>query len=169
MNAKLTWKITMHKRNEMLDLVIVRWKARGIIARDLVTGEIEDIQHTQLLSPEDTETFSSPMRWVLTLLQRGKYIKRSLLILLYTNSPNLYPSIWDHQAKLTLTESLVMTDVFSSCKIRGCKSDSWRKIKTNSNCWSRPWLFRKKISCIWKSCSWRCSRASKERWCGLWG
>jgi succinate dehydrogenase / fumarate reductase flavoprotein subunit len=41
MNAKLTWKITMHKRHEMLDLVIVTMKARGIIARDLVTGEIE--------------------------------------------------------------------------------------------------------------------------------
>jgi hypothetical protein len=40
----------------MLDLVIVG-KARGIIARDLVTGEIEDIQHTQWLLLEDTETF----------------------------------------------------------------------------------------------------------------
>jgi succinate dehydrogenase / fumarate reductase flavoprotein subunit len=39
----------MHKRHEMLDLVIVDGKARGIIARDLVTGEIEDIQHTQWL------------------------------------------------------------------------------------------------------------------------
>jgi hypothetical protein len=48
----------MHKRHEMLDLVIVDGKARGIIARDLVTGEIEDIQHTQWLLLEDTETFS---------------------------------------------------------------------------------------------------------------
>ena len=34
-------KITMHNRHEMLDLVIVDGKARGIIARNLVTGEIE--------------------------------------------------------------------------------------------------------------------------------
>jgi hypothetical protein len=30
----------------MQDLVVIDGKARGIIARDLVTGEIEDIQHT---------------------------------------------------------------------------------------------------------------------------
>jgi succinate dehydrogenase / fumarate reductase flavoprotein subunit len=34
-------KNKMHHRHEMLDLVIVDGKARGIIARNLVTGEIE--------------------------------------------------------------------------------------------------------------------------------
>lgn len=34
-------KIEMYNRHEMLDVVIVDGKARGIIARDLVTGEIE--------------------------------------------------------------------------------------------------------------------------------
>jgi len=34
-------KITMYNRHEMLDVVIVDGKARGIIARNLVTGEIE--------------------------------------------------------------------------------------------------------------------------------
>ena len=34
-------KIKMHNRHEMLDLVVVDGKARGIIARNLVTGEIE--------------------------------------------------------------------------------------------------------------------------------
>ena len=34
-------KIKMYNRHEMLDLVIVNGKARGIIARNLVTGEIE--------------------------------------------------------------------------------------------------------------------------------
>ena len=34
-------KIQMYNRHEMLDVVIVGGKARGIIARDLVTGEIE--------------------------------------------------------------------------------------------------------------------------------
>ena len=33
--------VTMHPRSEMLDLVIVDGKARGIVTRDLVTGEIE--------------------------------------------------------------------------------------------------------------------------------
>jgi succinate dehydrogenase / fumarate reductase flavoprotein subunit len=34
-------KVTMYNRHEMLELVIVDGKARGIIARNLVTGEIE--------------------------------------------------------------------------------------------------------------------------------
>jgi hypothetical protein len=34
-------KIKMHNRHEMLDVVIVDGKARGIIARNLITGEIE--------------------------------------------------------------------------------------------------------------------------------
>lgn len=34
-------KIEMHTRHEMLDLVIIDGKARGIITRDLVSGEIE--------------------------------------------------------------------------------------------------------------------------------
>ena len=34
-------KVAMYARHEMLDVVIVDGKARGIIARDLVTGEIE--------------------------------------------------------------------------------------------------------------------------------
>jgi len=36
-NAK---KVTMHERTEMLDLVLVNGQARGIIARNMVTGEI---------------------------------------------------------------------------------------------------------------------------------
>ncbi len=33
-------KVTMHERTEMLDLVLVNGQARGIISRDMVTGEI---------------------------------------------------------------------------------------------------------------------------------
>src|SRR4029079_3813462 len=34
-------KVKMHPRTEMLDLVVVDGRARGIITRDLVTGKIE--------------------------------------------------------------------------------------------------------------------------------
>ena len=34
--------VTMHSRHEMLELIIVDGRARGIVARDLVTGEIEN-------------------------------------------------------------------------------------------------------------------------------
>ena len=33
--------VTMHSRHEMLDLVVIDGRARGIITRDLVTGEVE--------------------------------------------------------------------------------------------------------------------------------
>ena len=33
--------VTMHERHEMLDLVVIDGKARGIVVRDMVTGEIE--------------------------------------------------------------------------------------------------------------------------------
>ena len=36
-----TGKVTMYSRREMLDLVVVEGKARGIVTRNLVTGEIE--------------------------------------------------------------------------------------------------------------------------------
>lgn len=36
-----TGKVTMYSRREMLDLVVVDGKARGIVTRNLVTGEIE--------------------------------------------------------------------------------------------------------------------------------
>ena len=34
-------KIKMYSRHEMMDIVLVKGKARGIIARNLVNGEIE--------------------------------------------------------------------------------------------------------------------------------
>ena len=34
-------KIKMYSRHEMMDIVVVKGKARGIIARNLVNGEIE--------------------------------------------------------------------------------------------------------------------------------
>ena len=34
--------VTMHSRHEMLELIVVDGRARGIVARDLVTGEIEN-------------------------------------------------------------------------------------------------------------------------------
>src|SRR5204862_7160906 len=42
--------VEMHTRHEMLDVVLIDEKARGIIARDLITGELErHIGHAVLL------------------------------------------------------------------------------------------------------------------------
>src|SRR5438105_7414277 len=36
-----TGKVKMHTRSEMLDLIVIDGRARGIVARDLITGKIE--------------------------------------------------------------------------------------------------------------------------------
>jgi hypothetical protein len=43
MNRQIGGKIKMHHRHEMLDLVIVDGKARGIIARNLLLVKSKDI------------------------------------------------------------------------------------------------------------------------------
>ena len=49
-------KIKMYNRHEMLDVVIVDGKARGIIARNLTTGEIERVaEGIVVVSPEITK------------------------------------------------------------------------------------------------------------------
>ena len=56
----------MYNRHEMLDVVNVTGKARGIIARNLVTGEIErHSAHAVVLVLEGTETYFSYllMQW----------------------------------------------------------------------------------------------------------
>ena len=56
----------MYNRHEMLDVVIVDGKARGIIARNLTTGEIErHSAHAVVLASEAMVMFifCLPMLW----------------------------------------------------------------------------------------------------------
>ena len=72
-------KIQMHNRHEMLDVVIVDGKARGIIARNLITGEIErHSAHAVVIASGDMEiyTFYLQTQWEVMLLQLGKFIKK---------------------------------------------------------------------------------------------
>jgi succinate dehydrogenase / fumarate reductase flavoprotein subunit len=77
----------------MLDLVIVDGKARGIIARNLVTGEIErHSAHAVVIASEDTETcFSCQlMQWEVTLRQLGKYTKGAFANPCYTFTQHVF-------------------------------------------------------------------------------
>ena len=72
-------KIKMYNRHEMLDVVIVDGKARGIITRNLVTGEIErHSAHAVVIgSGGYGNVFSYQlMQWDLMLLLLGKFIKK---------------------------------------------------------------------------------------------
>jgi hypothetical protein len=74
--------IKMYNRHEMMELVVVDGKARGIIARNLVTGEIErHSAHAVVVLPVVMVTFISflQMQWDLTFLLHGKFTKRSVL------------------------------------------------------------------------------------------
>ena len=91
-------KIQMHNRHEMLDVVIVDGKARGIIARNLITGEIErHSAHAVVLLLVDMEMLLlSTNAMGSNVLQLGKFIKKGLFCqsMLYTNTSNMYTKIW---------------------------------------------------------------------------
>jgi succinate dehydrogenase / fumarate reductase flavoprotein subunit len=94
MNRQIGRKIKMHHRHEMLDLVIVDGKARGIIAR-LVTGEIErhSAHAVVIASGGYGNVFSCQlMQWEVTLRQLENTQERRFFCksLLHTNSPNMY-------------------------------------------------------------------------------
>jgi succinate dehydrogenase / fumarate reductase flavoprotein subunit len=93
----------------MQDLVIVG-KARGIIARDLVTGEIErHSAHAVVTSGGYGNVFFLPMRWVL-MLQLGKYIKKELFANPTHKFTPCIPVSGDHQSKLTLMSGVFRND-----------------------------------------------------------
>ena len=72
-------KIKMYNRHEMLDVVIVDGKARGIITRNLITGEIErHSAHAVVIASGGYGNvfFFLPMQWEVMLLQPGKFTKK---------------------------------------------------------------------------------------------
>jgi succinate dehydrogenase / fumarate reductase flavoprotein subunit len=87
-------KNKMHHRHEMLDLVIVDGKARGIIARNLVTGEIErHSAHAVVIASGGYGNvfFLSTNAMGSNATAAGKYTRKGFCkSLLYTNSPNMY-------------------------------------------------------------------------------
>jgi succinate dehydrogenase / fumarate reductase flavoprotein subunit len=78
MNRQIGGKNKMHHRHEMLDLVIVDGKARGIIARNLVTGEIErhSAHAVVIASGGYGNVFLSTNAMGVTLRQLGKYTRK---------------------------------------------------------------------------------------------
>jgi succinate dehydrogenase / fumarate reductase flavoprotein subunit len=103
----------MHHRHEMLDLVIVDGKARGIIARNLVTGEIErhSAHAVVIASGGYGNVFLSTNAMGVTLRQLGKYTRKGFLQILVTqNSPNMYSCFRRSSIKLTLMSESLRND-----------------------------------------------------------
>ncbi len=109
-------KITMYNRHEMLDVVIVGGKARGIIARNLVTGEIErHSAHAVVLGSGgygnvfylSTNAMGSNVTAAWKAHKRGAYFANPCYTQIH---PTCIPVSGDHQSKLTLMSESLRND-----------------------------------------------------------
>jgi succinate dehydrogenase / fumarate reductase flavoprotein subunit len=109
-------KIKMYSRHEMLDVVIVDGKARGIIARNLVTGEIErHSAHAVVLGTGgygnafylSTYAMGSNVTAAWKAHKRGAYFANPCYTQIH---PTCIPVSGDHQSKLTLMSESLRND-----------------------------------------------------------
>lgn len=109
-------KIKAYNRHEMMDLVIVDGKARGIIARDLVTGEIErHSAHAVVIASGgygnvfylSTNAMGSNVTAAWKIHKRGAYFANPCYTQIH---PTCIPVSGDHQSKLTLMSESLRND-----------------------------------------------------------
>ena len=109
-------KIQMYNRHEMLDLVIVNGKARGIIARNLITGEIErHSAHAVVLGTGgygnvfflSTNAMGSNVTAAWKAHKKGAYFANPCYTQIH---PTCIPVSGDHQSKLTLMSESLRND-----------------------------------------------------------
>ena len=106
-------KITMYNRHEMMDLVVVDGKARGIITRNLVTGEIErHSAHAVVIASGgygnvfflSTNAMGSNVSAAWKIHKKGAYFANPCYTQIH---PTCIPVHGDNQSKLTwMSESL---------------------------------------------------------------
>jgi len=109
-------KVTMLNRHEMLDLVLVDGKARGIIARNLVTGELERHgAHAVVLASGgygnvfylSTNAMGSNVTAAWRAHRRGAYFANPCYTQIH---PTCIPRSGDYQSKLTLMSESLRND-----------------------------------------------------------
>ncbi|WP_299126574.1 fumarate reductase/succinate dehydrogenase flavoprotein subunit [uncultured Winogradskyella sp.] len=109
-------KIKMYTRHEMLDVVIVDGKARGIIARNLITGEIErHSAHAVVLGTGgygnafylSTYAMGSNVTAAWKAHKRGAFFANPCYTQIH---PTCIPVSGDHQSKLTLMSESLRND-----------------------------------------------------------
>ena len=109
-------KIEMFNRHEMLDVVIVDGKARGIIARDLVTGEIErHSAHAVVIGTGgygnvyflSTNAMGSNATAAWKIHKKGAYFANPCFTQIH---PTCIPRSGDYQSKLTLMSESLRND-----------------------------------------------------------
>lgn len=109
-------KVQMYNRHEMLDVVVVDGKARGIIARNLITGEIERHGgHAVLLCTGgygnvfylSTNAMGSNVTAAWKAHKKGAFFGNPCYTQIH---PTCIPVSGDHQSKLTLMSESLRND-----------------------------------------------------------
>lgn len=109
-------KIKMYNRHEMLDLVIIDGKARGIIARNLITGEIQrHSAHAVVIATGgygnvfflSTNAMGSNVTAAWKAHKRGAFFANPCYTQIH---PTCIPVSGDHQSKLTLMSESLRND-----------------------------------------------------------
>jgi len=109
-------KIEMYNRHEMLDVVIVDGKARGIIVRNLITGEIErHSAHAVVIATGgygnvyflSTNAMGSNATAAWKIHKKGAYFANPCFTQIH---PTCIPRSGDYQSKLTLMSESLRND-----------------------------------------------------------
>ena len=109
-------KIKMYNRHEMLDLVVVDGKARGIIARNLETGEIQKFSaHAVVIASGgygnvfylSTNAMGSNVTASWKIHKKGAFFANPCFTQIH---PTCIPRSGDHQSKLTLMSESLRND-----------------------------------------------------------
>lgn len=108
--------VTMYSRHEMLEIVLVDGKARGVICRDLITGELErHFGHAVLLCSGgygnvfylSTNAMGSNVTAIWKAHKKGAYFGNPCFTQIH---PTCIPVSGDHQSKLTLMSESLRND-----------------------------------------------------------
>jgi succinate dehydrogenase / fumarate reductase flavoprotein subunit len=111
-----TGKVTMYPRTEMLDLVVVDGKARGIVTRDLVTGKIQSYAADAVLLATggygnvfylSTNAKGSNATAIWRAYKRGATFGNPCFTQIH---PTCIPVSGDYQSKLTLMSESLRND-----------------------------------------------------------
>lgn len=108
--------VTMYSRHEMLDVVVIDGKARGVICRNLITGELErHFGHAVLLCSGgygnvfylSTNAMGSNVTAIWKAHKKGAFFGNPCFTQIH---PTCIPVSGDHQSKLTLMSESLRND-----------------------------------------------------------
>ena len=130
-------KIEMYNRHEMLDVVLVDGKARGIITRNLITGEIDrHSAHAVVIATGgygnvyflSTNAMGSNATAAWKIHKKGAYFANPCFTQIH---PTCIPRSGDYQSKLTLMSESLRNDgrIWVPAKIEDAKAIQQGKLK----------------------------------------